>query len=134
MLVVCTPLLRSNSRRSLTRLPAGPNGWRVVYVLKALNLSYKTIYLDFTRGEHKAANYLEKAPNGRIPTLVDHAESDFTVWESGAILLYLAERYDLDHDISAEGFEARSRQQQWLFFQASGQGWVAGSRRCSVCS
>ncbi|EMD39934.1 hypothetical protein CERSUDRAFT_112178 [Gelatoporia subvermispora B] len=100
----------------------GPNGWKVVYVLEELGLTYETIYLDFGKGEQKAPEHTKYNPNGRIPTLVDHKNNDFAVWESNAIILYLVEKYDPEHKISVAGFEERMQQLQWLFFQASGQG------------
>lgn len=118
-------LSQSDLRRTLLPVNSndtGPNGWRVVYVLKALSLTYRTIYLDFTKGEHKSSSYLALNPNGRIPTLIDHSNGDFTVFESNAILTYLVEKYDVGHAISAESPEGKIQQLQWLFFQGTGQG------------
>jgi len=100
----------------------GPNGWKVVFVLEELGLTYETIYLDFEKGEQKAPEHTKYNPNGRIPTLIDHKNNEFAIWESNAIMLYLVEKYDSDHKISVESFEDRMVQLQWLFFQASGQG------------
>ena len=81
-------------------------------------------------------------PNGRIPTLIDHNNNDFTIWyvswrmcslssahslaprESNAIMQYLVEKYDTEHKISVSNFEEKMLQLQWLFFQSSGQGCV----------
>ena len=49
-------------------------------MLEELGLTYESIYLDFQKGEHKAAEYLKVNPNGRIPALVDHKNNNFTVW------------------------------------------------------
>ncbi|KAK4701522.1 glutathione S-transferase, partial [Phenoliferia sp. Uapishka_3] len=100
---------------------SGPNGWKIATILKALGLSYDSVYLDFNKVEHKGEEYTAKNPNGRIPTLV-HNASGFTLWESGAIITYLVEKYDTEHRISAATPEEKYKQLQWLFFQASGQG------------
>ncbi|KAH9921024.1 thioredoxin-like protein [Fomitopsis serialis] len=100
----------------------GPNGWKVAFVLSELGLTYESVYLDFNKGEQKAPEYTQYNPNGRIPTLIDHKNNDFTIWESNAIIVYLAEKYDTAHRISAATPEDKIKQLQWLFFQASGQG------------
>ncbi|OSX62343.1 hypothetical protein POSPLADRAFT_1056933 [Postia placenta MAD-698-R-SB12] len=102
--------------------PTGPNGWKTAFILTELGLSYETIYLDFMTGEHKAPEYTKYNPNGRVPALIDHSNSDFVVWESNAIAIYLVDKYDTDHRVSASSLESRIQQLQWLFFQASGQG------------
>jgi glutathione S-transferase len=53
---------------------------KVVLVLEELGLSYETVYLDFDKKEHKAAEYTKLNPNGRIPTLIDHENNDFVIW------------------------------------------------------
>jgi len=100
----------------------GPNGWKVAYVLEELGLSYESVYLDFKTAEQKAPAYTKLNPNGRIPTLVDHKNGDFTLWESCAILLYLVDKYDPEHKLSVSSESDKYIQTQWLFFQASGQG------------
>ncbi|KAH9919706.1 glutathione S-transferase [Fomitopsis serialis] len=99
-----------------------PNGWKVAIVLEELSLTYETVYLNFQQGEHKAPEHTKYNPNGRIPTLIDHGSGDFVIWESDAILTYLAEKYDPGHKISVSECGDRIHQLQWLFFQASGQG------------
>ena len=93
-------------------------------MLEELGLSYHTIFLAFDKGEHKAPAYTQHNPNGRTPTLIDHANGDFTIWESGAIILYLADKYDPERRLSVESERERYAMIQWLFFQASGQGCV----------
>ncbi|EED79275.1 predicted protein [Postia placenta Mad-698-R] len=100
----------------------GPNGWKVVLALEILGLTYETVYLDFKTGEQKAAGHTKFNPNGRIPTIIDHKNDDFVLWESNAILLYLVEKYDTDHKISVTDGNDKFTQLQWLYFQASGQG------------
>ncbi|EED82038.1 predicted protein [Postia placenta Mad-698-R] len=101
---------------------AGPNGWKVAFVSTELGLTYESIYLDFGKNEQKAAEYTKYNPNGCIPTLIDHKNNDFVVWESNAIIVYLAEKYDTAHRISASTPNDKVFELQWLFFQASGQG------------
>ncbi|OCH87455.1 glutathione S-transferase [Obba rivulosa] len=100
----------------------GPNGWKAAFVLAELGLTYESVYLDFGKGEQKAPEHTKYNPNGRIPTLVDHKNGDFAIWESGAIITYLAEKYDPEGKISVKGEKDKIAQLQWLFFQASGQG------------
>ncbi|RPD62373.1 glutathione S-transferase C-terminal-like protein [Lentinus tigrinus ALCF2SS1-7] len=100
----------------------GPNGWKVVMVLEELGLSYETIYLDLYKEESKSPEFLKVNPNGRIPALIDHKNDDFVIWESDAIMLYLVDKYDTEHKISAAETNGKYHQLQWLFFQASGQG------------
>ncbi|PSS32196.1 hypothetical protein PHLCEN_2v2034 [Hermanssonia centrifuga] len=99
----------------------GPNGWKVAVVLEELGLTYETVYLDFKNGEQKAPEYTKYNPNGRIPALIDHHNNDYVLWESGAILIYLTEKYDHEHKVSIACAEDRLRIIQWLFFQVSGQ-------------
>ncbi|OBZ71599.1 Glutathione S-transferase 1 [Grifola frondosa] len=99
-----------------------PNGWKVAIVLEELGLVYEPIYLDFYKAEQKGPEHTKYNPNGRIPTLIDHANNDFVVWESNAIISYLIDKYDTEHKISVTKFEEKITQLQWLFFQASGQG------------
>ncbi|GJF00121.1 glutathione S-transferase [Phanerochaete sordida] len=100
----------------------GPNGWKVAIVLEELGLAYEPVYLDFGKGEQKAPAHTKHNPNGRIPTLIDHANGDYTLWESDAILYYLVEKYDPEHKVSVADAGERFQVLQWLFFQASGQG------------
>ncbi|KAI0742083.1 glutathione S-transferase C-terminal-like protein [Daedaleopsis nitida] len=100
----------------------GPNGWKVAIVLEELGLTYESVYLDFAKGEQKAAPHVDLNPNGRIPTLVDHHNGDFVIWESNAILLYLVDKYDPEKKLTVADDKDKFTVIQWLFFQASGQG------------
>ena len=102
---------------------ATPNGWKASIALEELGLPYTVRPIALSRGEQKEEWYLKLNPNGRIPTIVDHGNDDFVVFESGAILLYLAERAGqlLPHDE-----KGRSRVVQWLMFQMGGVGPMMG--------
>ncbi|KAL4252417.1 Glutathione transferase family protein [Abortiporus biennis] len=102
--------------------PGGPNGWKVTFVLEELCLSYETIYLDFGKGAQKAPEHTKYNPNGRIPTLIDHHNNDFVIWESCAIMLYLVQKYDKENKLYVSDFNDQALVNQYLFFQASGQG------------
>ncbi|KAI9059894.1 glutathione transferase Ure2p class [Trametes sanguinea] len=101
---------------------AGPNGWKVAFVLDELGLTYESVFLDFAKAEQKAPEHTALNPNGRIPTLVDHLNNNFVIWESNAILLYLVERYDTQNTLGVSSEGEKYQLLQWLFFQASGQG------------
>ena len=99
---------------------ATPNGWKVSIALEEMALPYEVRVIDFATQEQKADWYVRLNPNGRIPTLADDG---FIVFESGAILLYLAEKTGkfLPQDV-----RGRSRVIQWLMFQMSGIGPMMG--------
>ena len=71
---------------------ATPNGHKVSIALEELDLRYRLKVLDLSRNEQKAPAFLSINPNGRIPAIVDHDAGGFAVFESGAILMYLAEK------------------------------------------
>ena len=99
---------------------ATPNGWKVSIALEEMNLPYEVRVIDFATNEQKADWYVKLNPNGRIPTLVDDG---FALFESGAILIYLAEKIGrfLPRDT-----QSRSRVMQWLMFQMSAIGPMMG--------
>ena len=99
------------------------NGWKPLIFLHEAEIDYDLVPIDFGRQEQKAPEYLALNPNGRIPTIVDRGAGDFAVFESGAILWYLAEKYDrfLSHDP-----KERSETMQWLIFQMGGIGPMMG--------
>ncbi|RPD53907.1 glutathione S-transferase C-terminal-like protein [Lentinus tigrinus ALCF2SS1-7] len=100
----------------------GPNGWKVAILLEELGLTYESIYLDFQKNEQKQSPHVDYNPNGRIPTLIDHKNGDFVLWESNAILLYLVDKYDTEKRFTVTDENQKHIVNQWLFFQASGQG------------
>ena len=71
-----------------------PNGWKASITLEELGLPYTLHPIKLGLQEQKQSEYLKLNPNGRIPTIVDRDEGDFAVFESGAILIYLAEKTD----------------------------------------
>ncbi len=102
---------------------ATPNGWKISITLEELGLSYNVHALALAEQQQKEDWYLALNPNGRIPTIVDRSNDDFVVFESGAIMLYLAERTGRLIPKDAKG---RSRVVQWLMFQMSGVGPMMG--------
>ena len=102
---------------------ATPNGHKVSIALEELGLPYQLRVVDLAAGEQKRAEFLALNPNGRIPVIVDHAAGDFVVFESGAILVYLAEKTGQLMPSDAKG---RSRVMQWLMFQMGGVGPMMG--------
>ena len=69
-----------------------PNGRKATIVLEELELTYRARWLNLGEHEQKQEWFLKINPNGRIPAIIDRDESDFVVFESGAILVYLAVR------------------------------------------
>lgn len=100
-----------------------PNGRKAAITLEELNLEYRAHHIRFENQEQKEPWYLELNPNGRIPTLVDHANDDFVVFESGAIQIYLAEQTGR---LLPADFKGRSTVIQWLMFQMGGLGPMMG--------
>jgi glutathione S-transferase len=99
-----------------------PNGWKVSIALEELGLPYRARLVNILEGEQKQEWFLAINPNGRIPAIVDD-EEDFAVFESGAILVYLAEKTGR---LLPTGRRARSGVLQWLMFQMGGVGPMMG--------
>ena len=102
---------------------ATPNGYKVSIALEELGLPYELSVLNLAEGEQKQPGFLALNPNGRIPAIVDRDADDFPVFESGAILVYLAEKTDRLMPSDPKG---RSRVLQWLMFQMGGLGPMMG--------
>jgi GSH-dependent disulfide-bond oxidoreductase len=100
-----------------------PNGRKVSIALEEMALPYTVHALDLVAGEQKTPEFLAINPNGRIPAIVDRGAGDFPVFESGAILVWLAEK--TGQFLPAEP-RARSVVLQWLFFQVGGVGPMQG--------
>jgi glutathione S-transferase len=106
---------------------ATPNGRKVSIMLEECALRYDVRLLALGEGEQKLDWYLQINPNGRIPALVDHDNGDFAVFESGAILIYLAEKTgQLLPPTRSENSKSRSLVIQWLMFQMGGLGPMMG--------
>ena len=105
---------------------ATPNGHKVSILLEELALPYTVHHINLALGQQKTAAYLKINPNGRIPAIVDRDEGGadgFAVFESGAILVYLAEKYGRFLPADVRG---RSTVMQWLMFQMGGIGPMQG--------
>ncbi|WP_160106587.1 glutathione S-transferase family protein [Pseudomonas izuensis] len=102
---------------------ATPNGHKVSIVLEELGLPYTVHALSFDKKEQKSPDFLKINPNGRIPAIVDRANGDFAVFESGAILIYLAE---MTGKLLPADPKGRSVALQWLMFQMGGIGPMQG--------
>jgi glutathione S-transferase len=100
-----------------------PNGWKASIMLEELGVPYEMHHVHLQNLEQKQEWYLKLNPNGRIPTIVDHDEDDFAVFESGAILIYLAEKYGKFLPADRKG---RSTVIQWVMFQMGGIGPMQG--------
>jgi len=100
-----------------------PNGYKVSILLEEIKLPYNVVSIELEKKEQKKTEFLKLNPNGRIPTIVDHENNDFTVFESGAILIYLAEKSG--KFLSSDPNE-RSVTLQWLMFQMGGIGPMQG--------
>ncbi len=100
-----------------------PNGRKVSIALEELELDYTVHPVSLSAGEQKQPWFLEMNPNGRIPVIVDKGAEDFVVFESGAILIYLAEKTGKLMPVDPRG---RSRVIQWLMFQMGGLGPMMG--------
>jgi GSH-dependent disulfide-bond oxidoreductase len=105
---------------------ATPNGHKLSIALEEMGLPYTLHTLKLSEGDQKTPAFLAINPNGRIPAIVDRAEGaegDFAVFESGACLIYLAEKTGQLMPGDAKG---RSRVLQWLMFQMGGIGPMMG--------
>ena len=102
---------------------ATPNGHKVSIALEELALPYTLHELDLQASQQKEDWFLAINPNGRIPAIVDRAADNFAVFESGAILVYLAEKTGRLMPSDPKG---RSLVMQWLMFQMGGIGPMMG--------
>ena len=102
---------------------ATPNGWKASITLEELDVPYTVQAQSLSKGEQKLPGFLAINPNGRIPEIVDREADDFAVFESGAVMIYLAEKYGRLLPTDRKG---RSAVIQWLMFQIGGLGPMQG--------
>ncbi len=104
-----------------------PNGWKITIMLEECELPYDVMPVNITRGDQFKPEFCKLNPNGRIPVIVDRSPPDgadpVTIFESGAILLYLAEKTGR---FFPRDLRSRYRVQQWLMWQMSGLGPMLG--------
>jgi GSH-dependent disulfide-bond oxidoreductase len=104
-----------------------PNGWKVTILVEELGIPYSVIPVNLGKGEQFKPEFLEISPNNRMPAIVDHepltGKGPLSLFESGAILQYLAEKYDafLPTDIQGK-YEVL----QWVYWQMGGLGPMSG--------
>ena len=102
---------------------ATPNGWKVAIALEEMELAYTPHVLNLSARTQHEDWFLAMNPNGRIPVIVDRDADDLTIFETGAIMLYLAEKSGKFMPKSRKGYYAAM---QWLMFQMSGIGPMQG--------
>jgi glutathione S-transferase len=100
-----------------------PNGWKASITLEELELPYEVHPVNLGAGEQKQEWFLAICPNGRIPAIVDRSADDLAVFETGAIMIYLAEKTGRLLPTDAAG---RTRVIQWVMFQMGGIGPMMG--------
>ncbi|MGF1478951.1 MAG: glutathione binding-like protein [Cyanophyceae cyanobacterium] len=100
-----------------------PNGRKPAILLEELGLPYSPIKIDITKGEQFAPKFVQINPNSKIPAIVDR-ETDIAVFESGAILIYLAEK--TGSQLLPTEAKSRSQALEWLMFQMANVGPMFG--------
>tara|TARA_E500000331_G_scaffold71915_1_gene66703 strand:- start:2379 stop:3041 length:663 start_codon:yes stop_codon:yes gene_type:complete len=100
-----------------------PNGWKVAVALEEMELAYTPHVLNLSERTQHEEWFLAMNPNARIPVIVDHDADDLTIFETGAIMLYLSEKSGKFMPTSLKG---RYAAMQWLMFQMSGIGPMQG--------
>lgn len=99
-----------------------PNGRKISILLEELGVEYTAHAIDIGKGDQKTPAFLEISPNNKIPAIVDH-DNGMKLMESGAILLYLAEKHGKFMPTDPEG---RARAHEWLMWQMAGFGPMLG--------
>jgi GSH-dependent disulfide-bond oxidoreductase len=104
-----------------------PNGHKITIFLEEARLPYRIVPVNISKGDQFKPDFLAISPNNRIPSIVDHSPKDggdpISVFESGAILLYLAEKIG---KYLPNGLRDRVPVIEWLFWQMAGLGPMAG--------
>ena len=99
-----------------------PNGWKVSMTLEEMEIPYVVKLVDLVKGEQRTPEFLKISPNGRIPAIID-TDTGVSIFESGAIMMYLAEKSGRLMPIDLAG---KYEVTQWLMFQMSGIGPMQG--------
>ena len=102
---------------------ATPNGHKASIMLEECELDYEARAINLAKNEQKEDWFLALNPNGRIPVIIDHDNGDFALFESGAILIYLAEKTG---KFLSKDPKTRHETIQWLMFQMGGIGPMMG--------
>jgi GSH-dependent disulfide-bond oxidoreductase len=104
-----------------------PNGWKITILLEECGLPYRVVPVDITRGAQFAPEFLAISPNNRMPAIVDHdppgGGAPLSVFESGAILIYLAEKAGR---FLPTALRERTAALEWLMWQMGGLGPMLG--------
>ena len=104
-----------------------PNGHKITIYLEEAGLEYRIIPVDISAGDQFKPEFLKISPNNKMPAMVDHdpkqGKASLSLFESGAILLYLAEKTDL---FLPQDLSGRQAVLQWLFWQVGGLGPMLG--------
>ena len=100
-----------------------PNGYKISVALEELDIPYNVHVVNLQSGDQKKLEFLELNPNGRIPVIVDTDNDNLSIMESGAQLIYLAEKAG---KLLPTETKARSKVMQWLMFQMGGIGPMMG--------
>lgn len=105
-----------------------PNGWKITIMLEETKLAYRIVPVDLSKGEQRSPDFLKISPNGRMPAIIDHdgpGGEPIAIFESGAILQYLGDKTGMFYPTDRR---KRSAVEQWLFWQNSNLGPMAGQR------
>ena len=100
-----------------------PNGHKVSCTLEAMNLEYTPHLVNLSKGEQHKPDFLKISPNGRIPAIIDKANNNLHIFESGAIMIYLAEKTDM---LMSKDSIKKAKTLEWLMFQMGGIGPMMG--------
>ena len=100
-----------------------PNGHKVSCTLEAVELEYETHVVNLMENEQKKPEFLAISPNGRIPAIIDRDADNLPIFESGAIMIYLAEKTG---KLMPTDLNERAKVLEWLMFQMGGIGPMMG--------
>ena len=100
-----------------------PNGHKVSCTLEALKMKYEVHVVNLMENEQKEPDFLEISPNGRIPAIVDRSANNLSIFESGAIMIYLAEK---SGKLIPTDANKKAKVLEWLMFQMGGVGPMMG--------